>query len=74
MVDDDEPEERSSIVSAPVSRDIPSSNGTRQSGVVKLTPAQREAAKVAGITETEYAKQYARLLEEKANGNYRDQR
>ena len=50
-----EPEPRSSIVSAPVSREAPNYGGYRPSGQVRLTPLQREAAKIAGVTETEYA-------------------
>ncbi len=71
--EDDEEEvqpTRKSVVSAPVSRDAPSSSGNRSGGVVRLTTAQREAAKMAGISETEYAKQLVALNTAKANGNY----
>lgn len=68
--DNENEEERSSIVSAPVIREAPGSGGQRGSGVIKLTPAQREAAKMAGITETEYAKQLIKLRQEKDAGNY----
>jgi hypothetical protein len=50
----------SHYVSAPVSRSSPS--GAR-SGRVSLTPAQREAAKFSGISETEYARQLERFNE-----------
>jgi len=70
---DDEQEEvqptRRSVVSAPVSREAPSSTG-RPAGQVRLTALQREAAKMAGITETEYAKQLTELNRAKANGSY----
>lgn len=62
---------RKSVVSAPVSREAPSSSGERGgSGQVRLTLAQRDAAKTAGITETEYAKQLGVLKQAKANGSY----
>ena len=65
-------QQRTNIVSAPVSREVPSSGtGTRQkNGTVTLTALEKEAAKDAGVTETEYAKQKLRLLEAKANGQY----
>lgn len=59
------------MVSAPVSRDVPSSSHRpTKPGEVKLSAAQKEAAKASGITETEYAKQVLRLQNEKMNGNY----
>lgn len=71
----EEPEEevqpqRRATVSAPVSREAPSSSGAERPGRVTLTVAQKEAAKIAGITEVEYAKNVQRLKAEKANGNY----
>lgn len=61
----------SEVVSAPVSREAPSSSGNGdRPGRVTLTVAQKEAAKMAGISEAEYAKQLLRLRQEKANGNY----
>lgn len=59
------------IVSAPVSRSAPST-GTRTSNPkeIRLTASQKEAAKMAGITEVEYAKQLIKMNQEKANGNY----
>lgn len=68
--EDDNPPPRKAIVSAPVSREAPSSTGNRQPGLVRLTSAQREAAKMAGITEAEYAKQVIELNKQKANGAY----
>lgn len=61
---------RRSVVSAPVSREAPSSSGARSNSPIRLTAAQREAAKLAGISETEYAKQLVNLNNAKANGNY----
>lgn len=55
--------------SAPVSRGVPSFSASR-SGPVRLTPQQREFAKVAGVSEVEYAKQLERFLELKAAGEY----
>jgi hypothetical protein len=64
-------QQRTNIVSAPVSREVPSGGtGTRRNGQVTLSPAEKEAAKDAGVTETEYAKQKLRLIEEKSKGNY----
>lgn len=75
MRDTDEPEsERNSIVSAPVSREVPGNNGKRQSGTITLSLAQREAAKASGVTEAEYAKQLVKLRAEKEAGNYRESR
>lgn len=69
--DNVQPQRRASeVVSAPVSREAPSSSGTERPGRITLTVAQKEAAKMAGITEAEYAKQLLRLRQEKALGNY----
>jgi len=70
----EEEEANSGMVSAPVSREPPASDGSRKPGVVRLSPAQREAAKMAGITEAEYAKQLMRLQAEKDSGNYGERR
>jgi hypothetical protein len=37
---------------------------------VRLTVAQKEAAKIAGISEKEYAENLLKLRAEKLNGNY----
>lgn len=66
---DDEPTQRP-IVSAPVSREAPTGSGQRSASQIRLTTAQREAAKMAGISETEYAKQLVALNQAKANGSY----
>lgn len=68
--DAEETDTRRSIVSAPVTREAPSSGGARSVSQVRLTAAQRESAKLAGITEAEYAKQLLKLNEAKANGSY----
>lgn len=58
-------------VSAPVSREAPSGSGTGvRSGTIKLTAAQREAAKNSGVTEKVYAENLQKLQEMKANGMY----
>lgn len=72
--EEEEEEPRSAMVSAPVSREVPQNNGSRSSGTIRLTAAQREAAKMAGITETEYAKQLVKFQQEKDNGNYGERR
>lgn len=67
----EEPQQRTNIVSAPVSREVPNGGGNRQSnGKITLTAEQKEFARIAGVTETEYAKQLIRLNEAKANGQY----
>jgi len=58
-------------VSAPVSRD-PSYGGSPNR--IRLTGEQRELAKLAGISETEYANQLMKLNEMKANGDYSERR
>jgi hypothetical protein len=59
-------------VSAPPSREVPSTSGTRNrdNGRVTLTTAEKEAAKIAGVSQEEYALQKLRLLEAKARGDY----
>lgn len=66
--EDETPPQRSSIVSAPPSREVPTGKLPQRKGIANLTPAQREAAKWAGITEVEYAKQLEKMNEMKANG------
>ncbi len=66
--------ERASIMSAPVSREAPSGGGQRSSRTIRLTAEQREAAKLAGISEVEYAKQLQKLNELKGEGNYSERR
>lgn len=63
----------SNFVSAPVSRDIPSGD-YRRNGQITLTPQDREFARIAGVTDAEYAKQKARMLEMKATGEFNDRR
>lgn len=55
------------FVSAPVTREAMSWSGKREDrpGSIVLTPAMKEAAKIAGITETAYAIQLLRLRQEK---------
>src|SRR5262249_49548267 len=57
--------DRSSHYSAPVSRQAPSGNGRREPNAsqVKLSPLQREAAMLAGISEVEYARNLQKLPE-----------
>lgn len=62
--------QRSSNVSAPVSREAPSSPDGDRGGLVKLTLAQREAAKIAGVTEKVYAENLSKIMKMKANGTY----
>lgn len=64
------PPRKAAQVSAPVTRTVP---GTPRRGDTKLTPEEREIAKSAGITETEYARQKQKLAQMRANGQYGDQ-
>jgi hypothetical protein len=57
-------------VSAPVSREAPSTPDGDRGGVVRLSPAQREAARIAGVSEKDYAIQLAKIQKQKANGSY----
>lgn len=70
--DIEELEEETPIVSAPVSREAPSSGGRQLPNPkeMRLTAAEREIAKMSGLTDTEYAKHKVELLKQKANGNY----
>jgi hypothetical protein len=71
VVQQRQPQQRTSIVSAPVSREAPSTpSNDRNSGQVKLTVAQREAAKIAGVSEKVYAEQLQKINKAKANGSY----
>ena len=62
--------EKEVVVSAPVSREVPSGGGQRSPSQVKLTKEEREAAAYSGISEAEYAKNKIRLEELKRNGYY----
>jgi len=59
--------EKRGIYSAPNCRETTSWTGRREDrpGSITLTPAMKEAAKIAGITETAYAVQLLRLRQEK---------
>lgn len=57
-------------VSAPVSRETTVNSGTQRASQIKLTAAQRDAAKIAGVTEKVYAENLQKLNEAKANGSY----
>lgn len=67
---DEEPVQRRASVSAPPSREVPGSNGVRSEGRITLTAAQKEAARISGISEKEYAAQLINLQKEKQRGNY----
>jgi hypothetical protein len=71
-----QPVSERSIVSAPVARESVSYSGRREDrpGSITLSIAQKEAARIAGITETAYAQQLIRLREAKANGDYLESR
>jgi hypothetical protein len=57
-------------VSAPPSREVPSSNGSRDQGRITLTAEQKHFAKVAGVDEATYAFNLLKLRDRKAQGDY----
>lgn len=66
-----ENQQRASMMSAPVSREVPSGGGgQRPSTRITLTPAQKEAAKMSGLSEADYAKNLIKMNEMKANGTF----
>lgn len=65
-----QPRTRSSMVSAPVSREAPPDSKGERPGQVRLSAAQKEAARISGLSEKEYAEQVLKLRNEKLNGNY----
>jgi hypothetical protein len=68
-----QPQRRSMPVSAPVSRDTPSmSTGRSTPTRIELSPEQREAAKISGLTDFEYAKNLIRLNDLKKAGHYNE--
>jgi len=67
-----QPPSRGHYVSAPVSRDVPS--GYSSPSRIRLTRDQCETARLAGISESEYAAQLIKLNEMKANGDYSERR
>lgn len=71
-----ETDQRASIVSAPVSRETPTGGtGQRTSSTkIRLTAEEAEYAKIAGITDVEYARQKQKLNQHKANGDYGERR
>jgi hypothetical protein len=72
---EDDDEKDTPIVSAPVSRDAPSmSSGRPASTRVRLSPAQREAAKMAGVDEITYAKNLLKMEQLKKEGHYQGDR
>jgi len=71
---DPEPEPyRSMPMSAPVTRESPSINGgSVRPTQITLSPAQREAARISGVSDVEYAKNYMRLQALKRDGHYQE--
>jgi phage I-like protein len=66
---------RPPMVSAPVSRSIPNGSGRRHTpGKITLTAAEVDAARTAGVSVEEYAKQKIRLAEMRASGQYGEDR
>ncbi len=57
-------------VSAPVSRRVPSSTIGQRPGQITLSYEQREAARISGVSEAEYARQLRALDTAKAQGRY----
>ena len=68
-------EQRASIVSAPVSRGTASyETGQRPARTIRLTAEEQEFARIAGISDVEFAKQKQKLALAKANGDYGERR
>jgi hypothetical protein len=67
-------QKRGTVVSAPVSREAPAGSRPTRPSQIRLTKAQVEAARMAGVTEAEYAKQLIKLGEFKADGHYGESR
>jgi hypothetical protein len=66
---------RPAMVSAPVSRTIPTGSGSRlSSGKITLTPAEVEAARISGLSIEDYAKSLAKYRGMRESGEYRDER
>jgi phage I-like protein len=53
---------------------VPTNSGQRQSTRYTLTREEREYARIAGVSEAEYAKNKQKLAEMKANGLYGERR
>lgn len=63
-------QQRASSVQAPPSREVPSISGGHTSPTrITLSAAEREHAKISGVTELEYAKGKVEMEKRKANGN-----
>jgi hypothetical protein len=65
------PPGKASIVSAPVSRETPATRAYEADNdprSVRLSPDQLEAARISGVTPTEYAKQLLRMRRAQASG------
>lgn len=72
--EDEEVEERpvrkGPSVSAPVSREAPGNKEPTRASEVRLTAKEVEAAKMAGITDAEYARQKLAMIKAKKEGHY----
>jgi hypothetical protein len=67
--------EPSALYSAPVSRQAQSaSTGQRPQRTIRLTAEEQEYARVAGVSDVEYARQKQKLAQAKANGDYGERR
>src|SRR5262245_1973800 len=63
-------QQRRPTVGAPPSREPPSSGSGVSPTRVSLSPAHREAARIAGISDLEYARNLVKLQQAKQDGNY----
>jgi len=64
---------RTSVPSAPPSRDVPSGGtGQRSKTRVELTPEEREIARLSGVDEVTYARGKLELERRKSNGLYQE--
>jgi len=70
---EDEPQpvvRKKPVVSAPPSREVPEGNTGRVPRKVTLSAAEKEAARISGVSDEEYAKNKLKLLQAKADGYY----
>lgn len=68
-----EPQRRSMPMSAPVTREAPSvSTGRATPTRVELTASQREAARISGVDDVTYARNFLRLQALKKEGHYNE--
>ena len=64
----------SAMLSAPVSRMVPTGPGARPRGKITLSPSEVEAARISGLTVEQYAAEKLKYEGMRERGEYRDNR